>query len=125
MMLLATWLIAASMAGASAAKPNDLRDYALAECLIKQRVSTELQVEGSRLGEIVMNRADLGFDTWKSLGRAVDTELKSRPMMTAHIDAPIAQSDKAVPLAHCLAIIDSPRVQAAMVQLRSAPTRKP
>ncbi len=125
MMLLETWLIAASLAGASgAAKPNDLRDFALAECLIKQSVSSELREEGFRLGEIAMYRADIDLDTWKSLTRAVDAEVTSRPMMTAHIDAPVAQSDKAVPLAYCLAVIDSARVQAAMARLRSAPAHK-
>ena len=101
--------------GAADAAPvvSDLRDYALAECLTKQTASPALRDEGYRLGEIVVFRAHIMPGHWRMLTRAVDAEFAARPMLTTHVDAPVGQSDRPVPLAHCLAIIDSPRVRAA------------
>ena len=120
MMIRAAMLLSVCVAGtANAATPSDLRDYALAECLIKQTVSPDLRDEGYRLGEIVLYRAGIAPGRWKSLDRAVDAEFARRPMTTTHVDAPVARSDKPVPIAHCLAVIDAPRVRAAMAGLRS------
>lgn len=122
------WLIAAILVGVLAAAvavtPADVRDDALSECLIKQSASPTLRDEGYRLAEIVIFRTGTTPWSWKPIDRAVDAEFAARPMMTTHVDAPVEQSDRPVPLAHCLAVIDSPRVKAAMATILSRPSRR-
>lgn len=121
MKLLVSLLLAAVAAPAVAATPSDLRDYALSECLIRQTASPALRDEAYRLAEIVLHRAGVTPFAWSALREAVDAEFAARPMMTTHVDAPVAQSDRPVPLAYCLAVVDSPRVRAATARTLRQP----
>ena len=102
---------------AFAAQQTDLRDYALASCLITQSVSRELQAEGFRLSDIVLNRAGVSPLSWKPLDIAVKAALTRRGMLMIHVDGPVAQATRAAPLASCLAVIDSASVRSAMQRL--------
>ena len=120
--LVALVVMACASTGLHAARASDLRDFALSACLIKQQISSPLQEEGYRLAEIVIHRAGITPFTWTSLNDAVVAEVARRSMLTTHVDAPVAESDRPVPLAHCLAVIDAPGVKTAMANCSQART---
>lgn len=117
-------LCLATPAVADAATPSDLRDYALASCLIKQTASKSLQTEGYRLGNVVIERAGITPFTWKSLDTAVGAALAKRGMLLIHVDGPVDQATQPAPLASCLRIIDAKSVQRVAARLSATPPPK-
>lgn len=114
---LATALALAVPGVASAAAPSDLRDYAIASCLIKQTASPPLRDEGFHLASIVIRRAGIDPFTWKPLQTAVEASLAARGLLMIHVDGPVAESTRPAPLASCLQAIDTPGVQRIMARL--------
>jgi hypothetical protein len=102
---------------AFASRQADLRDSALASCLIAQTASHELQTEGYRLADIVSTRSGVSPLAWRPVDTAVRSALAKRGMIMVHVDAPAAQATQPAPLASCLAVIESPSVQTAMRKL--------
>lgn len=109
--LAAVLLLASS---ADAATPSDLRDYALASCLIKQAASPALREEGYRLADLVIARAGIDPFRWRPVQAAVEATLAMRGLLTVHVDGPVAQATRPAPLASCLQVIDAPSVRRAM-----------
>lgn len=120
---LAAVLALATPGIAPAATPSDLRDYAIASCLIKQTASPSLQEEGFHLASLVIKRAGIDPFTWKPLQTAVEASLAKRGLVMVHVDAPVAESTRAAPLASCLLVIDTPSVRSVMARLASARKR--
>lgn len=110
-------------AAAPAATVSDLRDYALAACLIKQSASPALREEGYHLADIVLNRTGISPFAWRPLQNAVEAALARQPLLMVHVDAPVAQSTRPAPLATCLLVIDTPAVRRAMTGLATARKR--
>ena len=101
---------------ASAATPSDLRDYALASCLIKQGSSAPLREEGYRLADITIKRAGGDPFAWRSLQSIVEATLARQGLLMVHGDGPVAQATRPAPLASCLQVIDAPAVRRAMAR---------
>ncbi len=121
MLLLGT---VAMPSAAFAVPQTDLRDYALASCLIAQTASRALQTEGGRLADVVFARSGASPLSWKPLDAVVRATLAKRGLMMIHVDGPVAQATQPAPLASCLAIIESPSVQKAMQKLTPQPEPK-
>lgn len=106
-----------SSSSTQAVTPSDLRDYAIASCLIKQGASPPLREEGYRLANVVLQRAGVDPFSWKPLQTAVEAALAQRGLLMVHSDGPVAQSTRPAPLASCLRVIDMPLVKGAMNRL--------
>lgn len=112
-----TLLAIAMPAAAVASTRTDLRDYALASCLAKQKASPTLQTEGYRLADIVLARAGVSPLDWKALDAAVGAAFVRRGMLMVHVDGPVAQATQPAPLASCLLAIESAPVRGVMQKL--------
>ena len=119
MRFLAALALSAVPAAAQVSSASDLRDYAIASCLIRQDASQALKTEGYRLADIVIHRARIDPFAWKSLSRTVDAAFAKREMLIVHVDAPVDQATQPAVLASCLQVIDDPSVRRAMTKLRS------
>lgn len=114
---LTTMLALSSPTVAAAATASDLRDYALAACLIKQDVSAELRDEGYRLADVALHRARVSPLAWRPLQTSVEAALARQGMLMVHVDGPVAQSTRPAPLASCLRVIDAQAVRRRMASL--------
>lgn len=119
MRLITAILLSAGVPAPALASPtSDLRDYAIAACLIRQDISQPLKTEGYRLSDIVIHRAGIDPFAWKPLAAAVDAALARQGMLMVHVDAPVAEATQPAPLASCLLAIEDPAVRSIMAQLR-------
>lgn len=111
MILFAITLFAQAAIPAQAISGSDLRDYALAACLIEQDASKPLQTEGYRLADIVLQRAGRDPIALKPLAAVVRGTLAKQGMLMVHVDAPVEEATQPAPLASCLQVIDDPAVR--------------
>lgn len=96
---------------------DDIRRYAVATCLTFQTSDGDyLRHQGEYANSILLEELGGVMFRWAPVGKAVQIELAAQSPYTVHVDAPIAQSTKAAPVAQCLFITDRPRVRAAIAK---------
>lgn len=96
---------------------DDIRRYAMATCLTFQKSEGDyLKHQGEYANSILLEQIGGFVFQWAPVGKAVQTEVAAEPPYMVHIDAPVAESTKAAPIAQCMFISDSPRVRAAIAK---------
>lgn len=111
--------VAAPAHGRSALQ-RDIESYATAACLSRQREPL-LKEQGDAWASAIIQRSHGSIDHFTTVAKAVDGELKRRPVAVGHDEA--TGKDKSLPALLCGEIGDSPLVRAAMVRAEAQLSR--